>query len=267
MASKLKIDYIVCSKNAEKGKLSWEVGDDGGICTLYVELGDEKARHFERNLKWLFRKFQVENAVVNADSWSARILGMERMLFEAEQQEFLKNRTFIMSRLLEESSRTRESIPHRTSILLVLNDERWTEKELLSFFLTIKDYARDIFVVSVDDLQIQAVKHITETLYKEWGVVVHVLCKRGRCFNIALFLVKKWEKALLDICYFRVAYLMGTGMQEVTLHEGEVLYNGLIYKMGENRVNRDYARHMALQKPKQYDKKHVSVVAIYREGC
>ncbi len=261
MRPKQHIDYIYCT--CRQTKWQWEIMREQGCCTLHIEFGRLTQKSGMKKAARLVRRFETQNVVIGADGKAACLLQMEDALFAARQQELLWNQRYILDVLLSEN---REISKGRRRFLLVLEDPHWGWKELWQCILGVKDRFEDIAVcVVTPEIEID---WIIEDIYREWGIVIDIVSTeqiRQQYFRIVYFLVKRWRETLRLCCNYQAAYLVSYEQMEKETHmiqERGSIYAGLKYMIQERKLREDYARNLAYQQPKEYEKKGVSVVAI-----
>lgn len=254
--------------------MCFQVKQESGIHVLQIgvslPLKEGKIKKIKRGLK----KYQLNHNVIGADNEMAAQLEIEELLFQARKRELLQNKEKILCQMKNMGAQE-----GRNSVLFVLNSRKWSHKDILSMLLTAKDYYEDINIVLEWDYI--GIEQFVETMYEEWGVVLHVVQREEvfmSKFNLVLFLLEKWEKQVIEQYEFRGAYMV-LDMEDVRLKRkyteewGEKergglkkksLYSGLAYEKEQKKIPYQMAVNIACQNPILYSEFSLSAVAIYR---
>ena len=234
-----------------------------GCCTVHIEFGRLTQKSGMKKAARLVRRFETQNVVIGADAEAAKLLQIEGVLFAARQQELLQYQDYIVNSLMPVDQNSQKC---RHRLLIILEDSHWGRKELLQCILGAKDRFEDIAVcVVTPEIEID---WIIEDIYREWGIVIDIVSKeqiRQQYFHIVYLLVRKWRAEFRLCCNYQAAYLVSYEKMEKETHiiqERGSIYAGLKYMIQERKLREDYARNLAYQQPKEYEKKGVSVVAI-----
>ena len=261
MRPKQHIDYIYCT--CRQTKWQWEIMREQGCCTLHIEFGRLTQKSGMKKAARLVRRFETQNVVIGADAEAAKLLQIEGVLFAARQQELLQYQDYIVNSLMPVDQNSQKC---RHRLLVILEDSHWGRKELLQCILGAKDRFEDIAVcVVTPEIEID---WIVEDIYREWGIVIDIVSTeqiRQQYFHIVYLLVRKWRAEFRLCCNYQAAYLVSYEKMEKETHiiqERGSIYAGLKYMIQERKLREDYARNLAYQQPKEYEKKGVSVVAI-----
>ena len=167
----------------------------------------------------------------------------------------------------------------RCSMLIMLGSREWSHKDILSIVVTAKDYYEDISIAVKADYI--GVEQLAETMYEEWGVVLHLLQKEEPVLenmDFVLFLLEKWDRSILEQYDYRNAYLVlekeeirlkrryaeKWGRSKISELRKRCLYSGLAYEMKEKKLPYQMSVDIAYQNPLLYEEFSLSSVAIYR---
>lgn len=291
MKKKDKLDYIYfCAAEGRRRRLEMVCRELSGIRTLRVcitEKSSGSARnrrgkgvtpHWKR-IRRRLKGWKTEDCTVGADWRMAEWLQMKEELFLARKQELMQNRNELLERM---GGRTKEEMA-RKSFLLVLDSNGWSRQDLLLLLSSAKDYFADIYMVTgkscVDEEQ------MVESMYEEWGVVLHLLSEesaRTEVVDCAFFLLESWNDAVWEYnCRFGYVVSecengmnrcrnsgVGTingrdnGKRSNTLRCGR-LYSGMVYKCRGEEIPYQMAVNLQYQNPEKYHKFSITSVAIY----
>lgn len=266
MKKKEDVDYIYCKVVKGQKKVKWKIQKTPGLSILQITFGEIKKKKFECEIWRVIRRFSVQNAVVNADTPAAEQLEIQEMLWEAKREEFMCHRAYIMDQLLEKTPYAKEKNGDRRKLVMVIRDDAWNPKNLLMLFLVAKDRFEEMFLVA--DKESQWVTNLLKILYQEWGIVLHVYTedemwvKRMDHFDVAIFLVDRWDRKYTECIYYETGYLVMGESEETCKTNGRKLYSGLRYEWNGKKMPKEYGRLLSVQRPEQYHKKQVSVVDI-----
>lgn len=275
MREKQKIDYIYFIKKSSGGKkLRVQIKQELGIEVFQAEVMPISKERMIRKIKKKIKKYQFHHVVIDADNEMSEWLELDELLFQARKQELMQNRELIFRYFQNDRVSTM-----RCSMLLVLESEKWSHKDILSLLVTAKDYYEDISIVFEEDYI--GVEQIVETLYEEWGVVLHVLSKKEipeQRQDFILFLSKELNRNIIRKYQFCNAYVVvekeknkvrrGRAEKLVTeamqRNRAKLLYSGFVYEREGKRLPYQRAVNIAYQNPLFYQEINISIVAIYR---
>lgn len=223
-----------------------------------------------KKIKKEIKRYQTEGCVLGADREIADQLELTDALFQARKLEMLQQRNFIFKQLRPENKEG------RNRMLLILESRKWNLKEILSLLLTAKDYYEDIYVAYEEDFF--GIDRITEYLYEECGVVLHVQNKERTAkvqeYDFVLLLLEKWEDRLVRKYAFHRAYVvmeeergMIRNAEKELKDKWGILYSGLVYKKQHEQLPYQMAVNIACQNMVLYAEFAVSFVAICRLEC
>lgn len=275
MKEKQKIDYIFFVKKSSKGKrLHFQIKQEAGIVVLQVETMPVLKERMIKKIKRRLKKYQLRHIVMDADKEMSKWLELDDLLFQARKQELLRNSGLIFRQL-----KNAGATAVRRSILVVLESRKWSHKDILSLLTTAKDYYEDINIVFEEDYI--GVDQITETLYEEWGVVLHVLSKEEafqKKQDSVLFLLESINRNRITKYQFSNGYVTADMeenemprkrierlvTEDIQRNGVKLLYSGFAYEREGKRVPYQMAVNIACQNPLLYQEISISIVAIYR---
>lgn len=274
MRKKQRIDYIYFVKSlSRRGSVRFLTKQEAGITVLQVEskpiLKERTIQKLRRGLK----KYRIDHVVAGADKEMAKVLELEELLFRGRKQELIGNR-----RLLFQNMKTMRSPNKRSSVLFVLKSRKWSRKDILPLLIAAKDYFEDLYIVLEEDFI--GIAQLEESLYEEWGVVLHIL-ENGEIpeekQDFVLFLLEEWDKKMMMRYQFCNAYLVleregeecrrermeHLGKEKKADERSERLYAGFVYEKGGKRLPYQMAVDIFCQNPVLYQDFNISIVAIY----
>lgn len=271
MRKKSEIDYIYFSECTTKKGVRLGIKQEAGIHVLQVKAGLPLKK---RKIKRLLKKYQLNHSAFGADIKMAEQLELNEMLFQARKQELMRERERIFLQFKGKCERDK-----RHSMLIMLGSREWSHKDLLSILVTAKDYYEDISIAVKADYI--GVEQLAETMYEEWGVVLHLLQKEDSVpenIDFVLFLLEKWERSILEQYNYQNAYLVlemeetrlkrryaeKWGMPRVSERKKKYLYSGLAYETEGKKLPYQMSVDIAYQNPLLYEEFSLSSVAIYR---
>ena len=221
-----------------------------------IDLLNDGSDRLLRKLTAALRNYDLSETVVMADCVTAEIIGISDMLFEAKKYELIHNCAFIMEQIHRRFS-------GRENAVIVLESDKWNVRDVFLILTVIKNYYRNIDVVA--KYKTADLVRLTETVYDEWGMVLHIYSVNdyhGEDRDFALLLLTKWSMAWKKKIPFESAFLV---TEEEYENKAENIYSGLVYMAGLV-LPCALGRNIAWQKPVLYEKFHVSVIDICEIG-
>lgn len=274
MREKQRIDYIYFVKSLSKrGKVRFLMEQEAGITVLRVETASSLKEKTIKKMRRGFKKYQIDHVVAGADREMSKALELEELLFRGRKQELLENR-----RLLFQNMKTMRNPNERSSVLFVLKSRRWSRKDILSLFITAKDYFEDLYIALEEDFI--ETDQLEKILYEEWGIVLHIL-ENGDMpkekQDFVLFLLEEWDMRMMmqyrfynaylvlenEGTQFRRSYMEYLGTEKRTGEKRERLYAGFVYEKGGKRLPYQMSVNIFYQNPVLYQDFNISIVAIY----
>lgn len=274
MREKQRIDYIYFVKSLSKrGKVQFLMEQEAGITVLQVETASSLKEKTIKKMRRGFKKYQIDHVVAGADREMSKALELEELLFRGRKQELLENR-----RLLFQNMKTMRNPNERSSVLFVLKSRRWSRKDILSLFITAKDYFEDLYIALEEDFI--ETDQLEKILYEEWGIVLHIL-ENGDMpkekQDFVLFLLEEWDMRMMmqyrfynaylvlenEGTQFRRSYMEYLGTEKRTGEKRERLYAGFVYEKGGKRLPYQMSVNIFYQNPVLYQDFNISIVAIY----
>lgn len=274
MREKQRIDYIYFVKSLSKrGKVRFLMEQEAGITVLRVETASSLKEKTIKKMRRGLKKYQIDHVVAGADREMSKALELEELLFRGRKQELLENR-----RLLFQNMKTMRNPNERSSVLFVLKSRRWSRKDILSLFITAKDYFEDLYIALEEDFI--ETDQLEKILYEEWGIVLHIL-ENGDMpkekQDFVLFLLEEWDMRMMmqyrfynaylvlenEGTQFRRSYMEYLGTEKRTGEKRERLYAGFVYEKGGKRLPYQMSVNIFYQNPVLYQDFNISIVAIY----
>ncbi|MDE6759684.1 MAG: hypothetical protein K2J90_03275 [Lachnospiraceae bacterium] len=274
MREKQRIDYIYFVKSLSKrGRVRFLTKQEAGVTVLQVETTPDLKERTIKKLRRGFKKYQINQVVAGADKEMAKVLELEEMLFRGRKQELIENR-----RLLFQNMKTMRKTDKRSSVLFVLKSRKWSRRDILPLLVAAKDYFEDLYIALEEDFI--GISQLEESLYEEWGVVLHIF-ENGEIpeekQDFVLFLLEEWDKKMIMQYRFCNAYLVlevegeefrrdhmeHLGKEKKADEGKERLYAGFVYEKGEKRLPYQMAVNIFCQNPVLYQDFNISIVAIY----
>lgn len=274
MREKQRIDYIYFVKSLSKrGKVQFLMEQEAGITVLRVETASSLKEKTIKKMRRGLKKYQIDHVVAGADREMSKALELEELLFRGRKQELLENR-----RLLFQNMKTMRNPNERSSVLFVLKSRRWSRKDILSLFITAKDYFEDLYIALEEDFI--ETDQLEKILYEEWGIVLHIL-ENGDMpkekQDFVLFLLEEWDMRMMmqyrfynaylvlenEGTQFRRSYMEYLGTEKRTGEKRERLYAGFVYEKGGKRLPYQMSVNIFYQNPVLYQDFNISIVAIY----
>lgn len=274
MGEKKKIDYIYFRKSVPKRRrVRFFEKQEAGISILEAEVMSDLKEKMLKRMKKGFKRYQLDHVVVGADGEMSEQLGIQDGLFQARKKELIEHQELIFRHM-----KTDAGINRRSSAMIVLESRKWKKKEILALLVTAKDYFEELSVFSEEDYIDTG--QLAESLYEEWGVVLHIL-KKGeepeQKQDFILFLLEEWNKEIVVQYRFCNAYLVleaecrRFGRDRIERLDTEKehcigkrrLYAGLVYEKEGKRLSYQMAVDIFYQNPVRYQDFNISIVAIY----
>lgn len=199
MLKKQEVDYIkLCWVSHERAQIKI-VGHPLKDCFVlevyfmnrYHTPDSDYEKDWEQEIKKLKRKVKkycLDRAVIGMDPVVESVMGKEGAAFDSRKQELLRNRYEVFQLLKTNKIQTRREI------LIVLEQNRFSLKELELLLLTAKDIYEDIIVFTENKKVMES--RAFDFLQNEWGVVVSRISDRSMLkqhYGSVLFVVDEWN--------------------------------------------------------------------------
>lgn len=245
-----------------------------GISSLYLIVKKDKFGKRNGWEYWVRKKlgrYQTSRCTLGMEQEMAKRLEY-RGAFEARKEELLTDKTMILKELIKQEKKLLQEKAdagwgrRRKSVLLVLDFEVITSRELMELLLCVKDFIEEIFVMcQAGDEELEKARLF---LYEEWGIVVHKMEMKqmDKTYDLAFFCVKQWERQFRGII-FRVGYLLEQYKTEAPIQSGGILYSGFCYERNGMEVPYHMAVDMRYQNPEKYVEFGITSVAICPVEC
>lgn len=213
--------------------------------------------------------YDAKEAVIITDTSLAVPLGIDDVLFEIRKQEFLRHADYIFRKM------------PGNHVLIVMGEaakSKFTRQELLEMLLEIKNQYREISIFCNSD---KMLSDLTEFLYDEWGVIVHVLDEtsiKEYFYDAALFLTANKENPDFDSVAFGKGYVLMDSITELSCgykrfynahsrgRQG-ALFSGLVYEKNGKEFSYELAVNIAFQNFALFKKFEISFIDIYELEC
>lgn len=270
---KEQIELLRLKTGKEKGKWAVTREEEEGIRVLQVvvprqALEDRKLNDTKKKILKYLKGYEMEQAAVVADPFAAACFELEDALFEARKQELLCHMDYIF-----------EHMPGNHIVLALGKNAaaHFSRQELLSLLLEAKDRYREVSVFCGE--KDKMIMDLSEFLYEEWGVVVH-LPQREELnmwfFNAGLVFAFREEASEFDGMHFEKGYVLLDLFSEIsgrcrrsakTGSPRGMLFSGLAYEKSGREIPYETAVNLAYQNPDLFQEFHISSVAICALEC
>lgn len=250
-----------------------KVFDDFRMVQVAYGMGNleqEEARIMKK-----LRRYDLSYCAMTSLEKDTRLFGLSKLQFLARKNEFV-----LRSKLIFESISARQRGEKRKCCLMFVEDENWSQRELLLVLEQAKQYYEDFIFIGDCDVLLQSVASF---LFDEWGIAVEIGTQDlfGKLHvDFALFLVKEWDgNRFLDL-FFDQAYVVAENECNIVRNEEKLwhlreeenrmveensryCYSGLQYLCDAKIIPYSVAVDCFFQIPVFCAKKKISCVAIY----
>lgn len=258
--------------------------------TANCDVKKVKNKKWDKRLFRVLRKLVSEETIIAGNEMAMNTLDIGNAMFHLRKQEF-QNGWEIILRLFQGKDNGNE-LPRscidvasvglnkkRKSFMLILDSEKWKEKELIHILEPVMNGYEDIYVV-LGKASIN-VERLTEHFFKEYGVELHLTDRekaRSMSVDTMLLLLKEWEERYK--CFlFGNGYVVAEWEKEMkrkarlrniaSVDNLRGLYSGFEYEIGDEAKEYEEALlfvncYKMSEENVRYEKENpISVVAIY----
>ena len=251
----VKIQQLVCEKR--KG---------------FSAIAERRAKRKKQQLQKIIKKHCGENTIVVTNEQIVKEWNLPNLSFEARKQEWMDYQKEILQYFQGKPSAQKND---RKTFLLVLDSVCWTQKDIMNILLEIKNYYEDVYIVL--QTTIVDIEQITEAIFDECGLVLHVLqqdAAKQKKVEAALFLLGQWDEGVKEYS-FGDGYVVAEwehGLhrlrKNLCVQSGNgQLYAGFVYEKENYPIPYDLAvalTHSYMFRRNQIKQEfRISIVAIY----
>lgn len=203
------LHYIHFMKmTGRRNKIETEEKEIAGIKMVTVKLHENKRRKKQEvkekllnKMQRKLRKYELQSGIVSMTSEMVQFLEIEEVLFELRKAAFLEDRDLIIREL-----KPTGNADNRSSMVLILESEAWSRREILMILITAKDYYREIYLMMKETFF--DAEQVQNIMYDEWGVMVSVVEKEEEIkeAEFGLLLSKEWDESFCKKTSFTMTY-------------------------------------------------------------
>lgn len=244
----------------------------GEISTWEKGRAQRWKKKMKRNLKRKLRSYDISSCAVNGD-WNIRkAFCMGNTGFYARKNELLLQGRYIFEQVC---AGWKKNV--RRKLLIYLECEKWSVKEIHDLLWIAKNFYEDIILASENQAEYE---DMLICLFEECGLVVtpiNLKEAKTELYDSVLFLVKKWQSYYPDNIRYGRAYMVAEQeemenwyrqkVQGSRVTDVPVCFGGLCYEYHNKKIPYQLAVDMHYQKTAFCHKNGISFIAIYRLEC
>lgn len=235
---------------------------------------DMREKDWEREIKRLehrLKKYSISDAAVHMDSTIEKVMGKEGFGFDSRKQELLRNRKDVLRRIKGTSCQRRKEL------LIILEDDCFTQNELKHLLVDAKDAYEDITFFSENEKLLDS--KAFSYMENEWGVIIGKISHKNELkafYESVVCVLSHWNDIIMWNSFFKNCYALvreelNNDTQTLIMkanQDGKIwkhLYSGYQYYVQDELI----PYQMAVDLLKQYpnNKINSTFIDIYEVKC